>query len=389
MRDVTQLHPELQKKVEQLKALCSENGIKIGISECLRTVAEQDALYAKGRTTGGSIVTNCKGSTYSSMHQWGVAFDIYLIMDVDGDGKTSDDAFNNATRLFNKIGEIGQSIGLEWGGSWKSIVDMPHFQLPDWGSTATKLKAQYGTPEKFMATWETTSNSNKEDKNVANRKIGQAGLNLIKEFEGCRLTAYKCAAGVWTIGYGHTAGVSQGMTITQAQADAYLRQDCEKFEKYVNNAAYVPITESLNQNQFDALVSFCYNCGAGNLKKLCAGRTAAQIAAAMPQYCKAAGKTLAGLVRRRAAEVALFNTAVAGTSSVTTKNESEEYDMTTIKRGSKGKAVKVWQIIVGAAADGTFGGGTESATKNWQKNHGLTADGIVGPKTWKAGFESL
>ena len=60
---------------------------------------------------------------------------------------------------------------------------------------------------------------------MANRKIGQAGLNLIKQFEGCRLSAYQCAAGVWTIGYGHTAGVKKGMTIMQAQADAYLKQD--------------------------------------------------------------------------------------------------------------------------------------------------------------------
>ena len=225
---------------------------------------------------------------------------------------------------------------------------------------------------------------------MANRKLSQAGLNLIKQFEGCRLTAYKCSAGVWTIGYGHTSGVAAGQTITQAQADAYLQQDCEKFEKYVNNKTYVPITEQLNQNQFDALVSFTYNCGAGNLKKLCAGRTAAQIAAAMPQYCKAAGKKLAGLVRRRAAEVAFFNTAVAGTSSAaTTKNESEEYDMTTIKRGSKGKAVKVWQVIVGALPDGKFGSGTEKKTRAWQESHGLVVDGIVGAKSWKAGLESL
>lgn len=155
MRNVSQLHPELQKKVEQLKALCQQNGITIGISECVRTVAEQDALYAKGRTTSGSIVTNCKGTYYSSMHQWGVAFDFYLIVDVDGDGKTSDDAFNSATGLFDKVGKLGQSIGLEWGGSWQSIKDKPHFQLPDWGSTATKLKKQYGTPEKFMASWDT------------------------------------------------------------------------------------------------------------------------------------------------------------------------------------------------------------------------------------------
>lgn len=160
MRIINKLHPNLQKKIAELQKLCEQNNIKIGIGECLRTVAEQDDLYAKGRTTSGSIVTNCKGSSYSSMHQWGVAFDFYLIMDVDGDGKTSDDAFNNATKLFDIVGKIGQSIGLEWGGSWKSPVDKPHFQLPDWGSTATKLKQMYGTPEKFIATWGSGSVAN-------------------------------------------------------------------------------------------------------------------------------------------------------------------------------------------------------------------------------------
>ncbi|MCM1220158.1 MAG: M15 family metallopeptidase [Lachnospiraceae bacterium] len=159
MRDVTQLHPTLQQKINQLLELCKKNGISIKVGECVRTVAEQDALYAQGRTKAGSIVTNAKGSTYSSMHQWGIAFDFYLDMDIDGDGTKSDDAFNNRTGMFNKVGALGKSIGLEWGGDWKSIVDLPHFQLPDWGSTATKLRNTYGTPEKFRATWSKTSNS--------------------------------------------------------------------------------------------------------------------------------------------------------------------------------------------------------------------------------------
>lgn len=156
-RNITDLHPRLQAKIAELKEKCSAQGIEIGISECLRTVAEQDALYAKGRTEVGSIVTNCKGYSYSSMHQWGVAFDFYLKVDVDGDGEIADDAFNNSTGLFEKVGAIGQSIGLEWGGSWKSLKDRPHFQLPDWGSTASKLKSTYGTPDKFFATWESGS----------------------------------------------------------------------------------------------------------------------------------------------------------------------------------------------------------------------------------------
>ena len=149
----------------------------------------------------------------------------------------------------------------------------------------------------------------------------------------------------------------------------------------------MPITANLNQNQFDALVSFAFNCGAGNLKKLCAGRNASQIAVAMPQYCKANGKVLVGLKRRRSAEQALFNKAVAATN--TSKSESEDYNMTTIRKGSKGNVVKVWQIIIGATADGNFGRGTEASTKTWQRSHGLTADGIVGKNTWKVGLESL
>lgn len=145
MRDTTQLHPVLQAKIKQLVALCETNGLKIGISECLRTKEEQDKLYTQGRTAPGSIVTNAKGSSYSSMHQWGVAFDFYR-----NDGKG---AYYDKDGFFAKVGKIGQSIGLEWGGSWKSLVDKPHFQLPDWGSTTSKLKSTYGTPEKFFNSW--------------------------------------------------------------------------------------------------------------------------------------------------------------------------------------------------------------------------------------------
>lgn len=226
---------------------------------------------------------------------------------------------------------------------------------------------------------------------MANRKIGQAGLTLIKQFEGCRLVAYQCSAGVWTIGYGHTAGVYKGMKITQAEAEAYLLQDVAKFEKYVNNLSYVPFTDQLNQNQFDALVSFAFNLGQGNVKKLCTGRVMNQIPSAMQQYCKAAGKTLPGLQRRRKAEAALYNKKVENCTGVTTTTvkESEDYSMNTIKKGSKGNAVKVWQIIIGTTVDGIFGSGTENMTKTWQKNHGLTVDGIVGKNSWKAGLESL
>ena len=205
---------------------------------------------------------------------------------------------------------------------------------------------------------------------MANRKIGQAGLALIKQYEGCRLAAYRCAAGVWTIGYGHTAGVHSGMTITQAQADAYLQQDIAKFEGYVNNPAYVPITEQLNQNQFDALVSFAFNLGAGNLRKLCKGRTAAQIAQAMTQYCKANGKVLAGLRRRRAAEQAFFNKPVSAATPAQNQN-TEDYNMKTIKKGSKGNAVKGY----GRSSSARLRTASSAAARNRQPRSGRAITG--------------
>lgn len=159
-RNITQLHPELQKKWKTLVKKCEEQGLYIKYSECLRTKAEQDSLYAQGRTKPGHIVTNAKGSSYSSQHQWGIAIDFYLDMDIDGDGKKSDDAFNDKKGTFEKVGKIAKSIGLGWGGDWTSIVDTPHLYLPHWGSTTTKLKQQYGTPDKFFKSWNKTSTVN-------------------------------------------------------------------------------------------------------------------------------------------------------------------------------------------------------------------------------------
>lgn len=152
-RDITQCHPRLQAKAKELISICASQGIHIKIGECFRTVAEQDALYAQGRTKPGPIVTNARGSSYSSQHQWGIAFDFYLNMDVDGDGKTTDDAFNDTTRLFEKVGNIAVSIGLGWGGNWVSIIDKPHIYLPEWGSGTGMLKQQFKTPDNFKKTW--------------------------------------------------------------------------------------------------------------------------------------------------------------------------------------------------------------------------------------------
>ena len=146
-RDITKLHPEAQEKAKQLVSLCAANGLKIKITECYRTVAEQDTLYAQGRTKPGKIVTNAKGSSYSSMHQWGVAFDF-----IRSDGRKS---YDDSDGFFTKVGRLGQSIGLTWGIAWN---DKPHFQLSQWGDTPSKLKNLYSKPEKFFATWNKVEN---------------------------------------------------------------------------------------------------------------------------------------------------------------------------------------------------------------------------------------
>lgn len=145
------------------------------------------------------------------------------------------------------------------------------------------------------------------------RSIGEAGLLLIKNFEGCRLKAYKPVPTetYWTIGWGHYGpDVKEGQTITQAQADAMLLTDVQRYADAVDNPANCPLTAQLNANQRDALISFTYNCGAGSLRTLCKNRSLTQIRDAMALYTKSGGKDLPGLVRRRKAEQELFDTLV-------------------------------------------------------------------------------
>ncbi|MGL6100366.1 MAG: lysozyme [Fusobacteriaceae bacterium] len=138
-------------------------------------------------------------------------------------------------------------------------------------------------------------------------KIGSAGINMIKRFEGSKLTTYVCEGGKKTIGYGHTKTAKTGMTITQQQAEDLLISDLKFFEQKVSEMVKTKIT----QNQFDALVSFCYNVGSGNLqtstllRKLNAGDYPGA-AEEFPRWNRAGGKVLNGLIKRREAEKELF-----------------------------------------------------------------------------------
>jgi lysozyme len=138
-------------------------------------------------------------------------------------------------------------------------------------------------------------------------KTGDEGIALIRHFEGCRLDAYLCPAGVWTIGYGHTKGVKEGETIDQEAAEAFLIEDLEEFEGYVTEMVEVP----LSQSQFDALVSWTFNLGPGNLERstLLAKlnqREYTDVPFEIKRWTRAGGVILPGLVKRRNAEAALF-----------------------------------------------------------------------------------
>ena len=135
-RDITLCHPELQKKAAELVEKCKQQGLIIKITDCLRDEAEQADCVRRGTSSL---------SYPHSHHNWGTAFDFCR-----NDGKG---AYNDNDGFFTKVGKIGQSIGLEWGGGWYSPVDKPHFQLPDWGTGTIRLELTYKTPENFKKTW--------------------------------------------------------------------------------------------------------------------------------------------------------------------------------------------------------------------------------------------
>lgn len=179
--------------------------------------------------------------------------------------------------------------------------------------------------------------------------ISQAGINLIKQFEGCRLKAYKPVPTerFWTIGYGHYgADVPANMVIDQNMAEYILRQDLHKFETKVNkyDAIY-----HWTQNEFDALVSFAFNIGSIDQLTANGTRTRAQIRSKITSYNKAGGAVLAGLKRRREAEKAMF-----GTSN----EKIEKIEIPVYKTPEKN-----YNIIVDEVLAGKWGNGGERKRK--------------------------
>ncbi len=218
-------------------------------------------------------------------------------------------------------------------------------------------------------------------------RISEKGLAMIEKFEGCLLKASNKLDGVWIIGYGQTGRyygkrVRRGMTTTKALAHAWLRDHSIKtYEAAVAKAVKVPI----NQNQFDALVSFAYNVGIGAMAGSTAVRRLNQgdytgAADALTMWTRCNGKVLPGLVRRRKEERALFLTPV-------TQVKNAEDGL--LRKGDTGAAIKLLQHrlnLVGSqlTEDGIWGVQTDSAVRGYQYKAGLTVDGVVGPKTQAA-----
>lgn len=205
-------------------------------------------------------------------------------------------------------------------------------------------------------------------------KISDKGLELIKSFEGCHLTAYICPAGKLTIGYGHTGSVTPGMTITKVQAENFLKEDCARFEAHVSS---FDKKYAWTQNEFDALVSFAFNIGSINQLTANGTRSKDIIAKKILEYNKSGGRVLNGLTKRRQAEHGMFVNSDKGADKV----------MRTLKLGMEGQDVKELQEALTlreyplGAIDGDFGNKTKNALIAFQKDAGLVQDGICGPKT--------
>jgi len=205
--------------------------------------------------------------------------------------------------------------------------------------------------------------------------------NLVASFEGCYLKAYKCPAGVWTIGYGHTQGVKQGQSITQKQATEYLKQDLEKVRKNLSKREYWRVCG--NRNFRDAMVSFAFNCGEGCYDQLKNFGDWYLMLKNLHQFCHARvnGKmtVLNGLVRRRREELTF---ALKFYGNCTT----EDYLRTTtlVAQGMLNHWVekhtkKKYTLL---KRDGHYGKLTKERVIEFQKAYRLTANGILNKATW-------
>lgn len=210
-RDIKLLHPELQLIINEFYIKCKESNLNVLITETFRTKQEQDALYAQGRTTAGNIVTNVKYP--NSAHCWGVAFD--FCRNVRGREYDDSDGF------FKKVGSIGKSLGLSWGGDWVRPVDKPHLQMkkymPD--ETTKFLVSKYKIPDNFKKTW--NNSILEEGEEVTQEQFNKMYSEMIKEQEknvSVNPSPWAKVAWEWAVEKGLTDGTRPHDKLTRQES---------------------------------------------------------------------------------------------------------------------------------------------------------------------------
>jgi hypothetical protein len=208
---MTKLHPKVQDLAVKLVAECEKIGLHIKITDCVRSKEEQNGINASR--------TNCKFP--SSYHNWGLAFDFCRYEDVDKDGKISDDAYNDKGDFFRKVGQVGKSIGLGWGGDFKSLYDGPHMEYKGLG-TRSQIEAKYRTPENFFRSFAMakptktiTKDSPEEEIRWLQHNLNQAmqdysDYNPIKEDGKYGGQSKKAVRSFWTLQGWNRLGLDKG-----------------------------------------------------------------------------------------------------------------------------------------------------------------------------------
>jgi lysozyme len=281
------------------------------------------------------------------------------------------------------------------------------------GSIHELIKAlKFSRSSSFILSCDETAPPDDLPQSRGGRHIAEVGLKLLTTFEGCEekfndggvdlLRSYDDSVGVWTIGYGHTGtAIVPGLTITQAEAEEFLRQDLEKFESYVEDLVQV----ELNVDQFSALVCFCYNTGPGEegfggstLLRLLNGGDFEGAADQFTRWNKGGGKPMLGLTRRRLAERSLFRSEpweaaltydgpldiVSTLPANASANRPRTLKLTDpVMQGEDVQELQKALIQLGFAvtSDGFFGPKTDAAVRQLQAQKGLEVDGLAGMTT--------
>ncbi|MGL4911408.1 MAG: M15 family metallopeptidase [Romboutsia sp.] len=166
--NLNDLNPYVKHLANKFLDECNKQNLPVKIYFTFRTIAEQDELYAQGRTKSGKVVTNAKGG--QSYHNYGLAFDAAPLVNGDID-------WNNET-LFNKMGQIGQSVGLEWGGSWKSFKDTPHFQ---WSRGISIIDLQRGRRPTYPTGFDNNQSDSSKPQDI--KQLLSIGIKDVKVFQ--------------------------------------------------------------------------------------------------------------------------------------------------------------------------------------------------------------